>query len=153
VLDRQLRTSPQARILQPPGATLIYTDAEHPDGTAAAALAALPEVTLQQIPCGPDGRLDLAAVLADLGQRGINELHVEAGQRLSGAFIAAGLVDELLLYLAPKLLGPGLDLLQLPVLSRLADAPQLCFTDLARVGPDLRLLARPLSATPDWLTN
>ncbi|MFM2056328.1 MAG: hypothetical protein RLY71_713 [Pseudomonadota bacterium] len=151
VLDRQLRTPPGARILQPPGATLICTDADR--AAAAATFAALPGVTLQPIPCCADGRLDLAAVLAELGRRGINELHVEAGQRLSGAFIAAGLVDELLLYLAPKLLGPGLDLLQLPVLARLADAPQLCFTDLGRVGPDLRLLARLLTATPDWLTG
>ncbi|MEY8878532.1 MAG: bifunctional diaminohydroxyphosphoribosylaminopyrimidine deaminase/5-amino-6-(5-phosphoribosylamino)uracil reductase RibD [Leptothrix sp. (in: b-proteobacteria)] len=153
VLDRQLRTPPGARILQPPGATLIYTDAASAESTTATTLAALPGVTLQPVACGADGRLDLAAVLADLGRRGVNELHVEAGQHLSGAFVQAGLVDELLLYLAPKLLGPGLDLLQLPVLARLADAPQLCFTDLARVGPDLRLLARPLSATPDWLMD
>jgi diaminohydroxyphosphoribosylaminopyrimidine deaminase/5-amino-6-(5-phosphoribosylamino)uracil reductase len=143
VLDSQLRIDPAAQILQAPGQTLIYTAADQHGATPAERLAALPGVTLQPIGAGADGRLDLSAVLADLGRRGINELHVEAGQRLNGALVQAGLVDELLLYLAPKLLGPGRDLLQLPALQTLAGVTELEFTDIGRVGPDLRLLARP----------
>lgn len=143
VLDSGLRIDPQARLLQPPGATLIYTSADRHDTLRAGQLAALPGVTLQPIGSAGTSRPDLAAVLADLGRRGVNELHVEAGATLSGAFIAAGLVDELLLYLAPKLLGPGRELLQLPALQTLAQATELEFTDIARIGPDLRLLARP----------
>jgi diaminohydroxyphosphoribosylaminopyrimidine deaminase/5-amino-6-(5-phosphoribosylamino)uracil reductase len=143
VLDSQLRIDPAAQILQAPGQTLIYTAADQPAATPAERLAALPGVTLQPIGAGANGRLDLSAVLADLGRRGINELHVEAGQRLNGALVQAELVDELLLYLAPKLLGPGRDLLQLPALQTLAGVTELEFTDIGRVGPDLRLLARP----------
>ena len=73
----------------------------------------------------------------------INELHVEAGPRLNGALIQAGLVDEWLLYLAPKLLGQGRPLADWAGVTRLAEAPALRFTSVEPVGPDLRLLARP----------
>jgi diaminohydroxyphosphoribosylaminopyrimidine deaminase/5-amino-6-(5-phosphoribosylamino)uracil reductase len=88
------------------------------------------------------GRVDLAALLADLGGREINELHVEAGQTLNGALIEACLVDELLLYLAPKLLGQGADMASFGPLTQLAEALNLEFLSAERVGPDLRVLAR-----------
>jgi len=90
-----------------------------------------------------NGRVDLHAVLNDLAAHGINELHVEAGATLNGAFAAAGLVDEWLIYLAPMLLGQGAGLLQLGPWADLAPAPRLRWQDIRQVGPDVRLLARP----------
>lgn len=88
-------------------------------------------------------QVDLAAMLADLAQRAeLNELHVEAGYRLNGALARAGLVDDLLVYLAPKLLGTGAGMAQLGGLTALAQAPELEFRAQDRVGPDLRILAR-----------
>ncbi|MFZ4623752.1 MAG: bifunctional diaminohydroxyphosphoribosylaminopyrimidine deaminase/5-amino-6-(5-phosphoribosylamino)uracil reductase RibD [Rhodoferax sp.] len=91
-----------------------------------------------------DRRVDLAAMLQDLAARSINELHVEAGQRLNGALIRAGLVDELLIYLAPKLLGQGIGMTSLGPFSQLADALDLRFHGIEPVGHDLRILARPV---------
>lgn len=135
VLDRQLRIAPAARLLAQPGRTLILTRSG--DAQRAAALqnervrvAALPAFTL-------------AAVLAHLAQEQCNEVWVEAGPTLSGAFLQAGLVDELILYVAPKLLGDtARGLFQLPALSALADAVSLEFTDVRMVGGDLRIIAK-----------
>jgi diaminohydroxyphosphoribosylaminopyrimidine deaminase/5-amino-6-(5-phosphoribosylamino)uracil reductase len=93
---------------------------------------------------GPDGRVDLPAMLRQLGERGINELHVEAGAKLNGALLAAGLVDELLVYVAPCLLGdPARGMFDLPApLARLADRTTLTAASLERLGEDWRLLAR-----------
>ncbi len=88
------------------------------------------------------GKVDLMGMLQDLGRREVNELHVEAGQRLNGALIREGLVDELLLYLAPKLLGQGRDMASFGPLEDLGKALQLDFLSTQMVGPDMRLLAR-----------
>ena len=91
---------------------------------------------------GPGGKVDLAAMLKDLAQREVNELHLEAGHKLNGSFLREGLVDELLVYVAPKLLGPGRDIASLAPLQELAGAIGLEFTSVERVGADLRVLAR-----------
>jgi diaminohydroxyphosphoribosylaminopyrimidine deaminase / 5-amino-6-(5-phosphoribosylamino)uracil reductase len=88
------------------------------------------------------GKVDLAAMLLDLGKREINELHVEAGFKLNGSMIRAGVVDELLVYTAPKLLGPGMGMANTPALAALADAVQLDFKSAELVGEDLRIVAR-----------
>jgi diaminohydroxyphosphoribosylaminopyrimidine deaminase/5-amino-6-(5-phosphoribosylamino)uracil reductase len=91
-----------------------------------------------------DGRIDLAAMMTALAAEGINELHVEAGARLNGALLAAGLVDELLVYLAPCLLGDsarGMFALPAP-LDRLADRTPLRIVGVDPVGIDWRVLAR-----------
>ncbi len=91
----------------------------------------------------PQGKVDLGALMLELGRRGINELHVEAGGRLNGALLQAGLVDELLLYLAPCLIGAtARDLFNLPELLTLEGKHILSFHDVRRIGADLRLLAR-----------
>ena len=95
----------------------------------------------------PDGRVDLDAVLADLAARHVNELHVEAGARLNGALLRTGQVDELLLYLAPTLLGAGRDMAALGPFDALAQGLAFDFHDAARVGADLRILARNRVAT------
>ena len=72
-------------------------------------------------------KVDLAALLQDLGRREVNELHVEAGHKLNGSLVREGLVDEFLVYLAPKLLGPGLGMVNLTPLDRLEDGVSMHF--------------------------
>ena len=82
-------------------------------------------------------------LMQELGRRGINELHVEGGYRLSGALVAAGLVDELLLYQAPCLIGDAArGMLDMPSLLSLENKQQLTIRDVRMVGSDLRVLAR-----------
>ena len=90
------------------------------------------------------GKVDLAAMLKDLAAQEINEVHVEAGHKLNGSLWRAGLVDELLLYLAPRLLGEGAGIAALGPFSALDQAPALAWLDVDRVGPDVRLRARGL---------
>ena len=91
---------------------------------------------------GANDKVDLAAMVRDLGQREINELHVEAGSKLNGSLIREGLVDEYLLYLAPMLLGPGPGLAALAPLSELTQSVKLEFKSTQMVGLDLRVIAR-----------
>jgi diaminohydroxyphosphoribosylaminopyrimidine deaminase/5-amino-6-(5-phosphoribosylamino)uracil reductase len=109
--------------LEAVGATVIYLPGTHADGT-------------------PTGKVDLAAMLRDLGKREINELHVEAGHKLNGSLVREGLVDEFLVYLAPKLVGQGAGMADFGPLTELAGALPLEFKSTAMVGPDLRILAR-----------
>jgi diaminohydroxyphosphoribosylaminopyrimidine deaminase / 5-amino-6-(5-phosphoribosylamino)uracil reductase len=92
------------------------------------------------------GQVDLRLMLQDLAKREINELHVEAGATLNGALISAGLVDEFLIYLAPKLLGGkdanGRGMADFSPLDDLTQAMSLDFVSINKVGPDVRLLAR-----------
>jgi diaminohydroxyphosphoribosylaminopyrimidine deaminase/5-amino-6-(5-phosphoribosylamino)uracil reductase len=87
-------------------------------------------------------KVDLSAMLRDLAGRQINELHLEAGHRLNGSFIREGLVDEFLVYLAPKLIGQGQDMANFGPLTELAGAVPLEFISTTLIGPDLRILAR-----------
>jgi diaminohydroxyphosphoribosylaminopyrimidine deaminase/5-amino-6-(5-phosphoribosylamino)uracil reductase len=101
------------------------------------------ERKVQVLRCGgADERVDLAALLTELGHRGINELHVEAGATLSGALVRQGLADELLLYLAPVFLGPGRGLLDLPKLDDLESLARWQLRELRDIGGDVRILAR-----------
>ncbi len=141
VVDSALRTPADAALFKAQRRVLIYTAQSDADSARAAALKAR---GAEVIPL-PDqsGRVDLAALLADLARREINELHVEAGAKLNGALLESGLVDELLLYVAPRLLGSGRGVAEIPALANLAEAPALEFLSVERIGPDLRLLARP----------
>ena len=88
------------------------------------------------------GKVDLPAMMKDLARREINELHVEAGSKLNGSLVREGLVDELLVYLAPKLIGEGRGMLQWGPLAELTHALPLDFTAVDKVGRDVRLVAR-----------
>ncbi len=88
------------------------------------------------------GKVDLPALLHELARRGCNEVHVEAGFKLNGSLVRAGLVDELLVYLAPMLLGDAQGMLHLPALADLAHARRLAFREVTQVGDDVRILAR-----------
>lgn len=138
VVDARLELSPSARLLD--GKPVLVACA-----TADAARAATLQARQAEIVALPDtkGQVDLAALLTELGRRGINELHVEAGQGLNGAWLKAGWVDEILLYLAPTLVGDAArGLFRLPALTDLAQAHRLRFHDVRSVGQDLRILAR-----------
>jgi diaminohydroxyphosphoribosylaminopyrimidine deaminase/5-amino-6-(5-phosphoribosylamino)uracil reductase len=139
IVDSALATPPTARILDAPGRVLIYA-ADAPTERAAALRSRGAEIVV--LP-NAAGKVDLAAMLRDLAVREINELHVEAGEKLNGSFIREGLVDEFLLYLAPKMLGPGRGLAALSPLERLDDAVALRFDSVEQVGDDLRVTARP----------
>ena len=139
IVDSRLDTPPVARILDAPGQVLIY--AAQPDETRRAPLEARgAQIALA---AGPSGKVDLAAMLLDLGQRGINELHVEAGHKLNGSFVREGLVDEFLIYIAPKLVGTARGLAAFGPLTRLEDGVNLRFVSVTPMGPDLRIIARP----------
>jgi diaminohydroxyphosphoribosylaminopyrimidine deaminase/5-amino-6-(5-phosphoribosylamino)uracil reductase len=98
---------------------------------------------------GAKQKTDLSALLADLATREVNELHLEAGHKLGGSFLREGLVDELLLYMAPRLLGPGAGLAHIGPFDSLAQSLDWQFTNVRRVGPDLRILARRMSGEPN----
>lgn len=139
ILDRRLRTPAGSHVLDGRAPTLLLHAA---DATVPAHLAACERVAVAE----RDGRLDLHAVLAELARRHVNELHVEAGPTLSGALVAEGLADELVLYIAPVLLGDAArPLLQLPSLAAMADRWNLRVLDQRMLGPDLRLRLRPLA--------
>ncbi|MDB5819646.1 MAG: riboflavin biosynthesis protein RibD [Rhizobacter sp.] len=140
IVDSRMQVPTTARILAGPGAALVYAAAESAERRARLEATGA-EVAIAS---NPQGKVDLAAMLDDLGRRGINELHVEAGYKLNGSMVREGLVDEFLIYIAPALLGSGLGLAAFGPLDRLEDAPRLRFHDVTRLGDDLRVLARPL---------
>ncbi|MGA1289253.1 MAG: bifunctional diaminohydroxyphosphoribosylaminopyrimidine deaminase/5-amino-6-(5-phosphoribosylamino)uracil reductase RibD [Rubrivivax sp.] len=144
VIDSRLEIDAGARILQPPGEVLLYCAQDHAGSARASSLrAAAPNLSIVAAPADAKGKTDLLAVIEDLAARGVNELHVEAGHRLNGSLLRAGLVDELLVYLAPKLLGSGRGMAEIGPLQDLAQATEMAFIDVAPVGRDLRLRARP----------
>jgi diaminohydroxyphosphoribosylaminopyrimidine deaminase / 5-amino-6-(5-phosphoribosylamino)uracil reductase len=144
VLDRRRQVDRKARILAPPGEVLLFAAAKSQakrtgKRKAASADERLGDARVERVRL-VRGHLDLKRVFARLGELAINEVLVEAGPRLSGALLAAGLVDEWLLYLAPSLLGPDAKpLASFARLSKLSRAPRLQVLDAQPVGPDLRL--------------
>ena len=138
VVDSKLQTPLDAHIFEPERRLFIYA-AEQNDVRK----ASLEErgATVVYMP-GPNGKVDLAAMLRDLAVREINEVHVEAGQKLNGSLIREGLVDELLVYMAPRLIGIGQEIASFGPLENLGDALELQFLSTQMVGNDLRLLAR-----------
>jgi diaminohydroxyphosphoribosylaminopyrimidine deaminase / 5-amino-6-(5-phosphoribosylamino)uracil reductase len=139
VVDSKLQAPPQSRVFDPPGTVLVYAAQ---DDTVRAAALAQRGVRVVQAPA-INGKVDLQAMLADLARQGINELHVEAGHKLNASLLRASLVDELLVYLAPTLLGQGRDMAAFGPLARLADGLPLQFMSVERLGEDLRIIARP----------
>lgn len=138
VLDRQLRTPPHAALFRSSSPVWIFT-------TSASSRSALEEAgaRVDEMPASAHG-LDLHAVLAELAAREINEVMVEAGPTLSGAFVAADLADEIVIYSSPKLLGHAArGALTLPRFTALEQCPDLDIVDIRAVGRDWRITARP----------
>ncbi|KGL55589.1 bifunctional diaminohydroxyphosphoribosylaminopyrimidine deaminase/5-amino-6-(5-phosphoribosylamino)uracil reductase RibD [Pantoea ananatis] len=136
IVDSQNRVTPHHKLIEQSGETWLMrqqVDDRH-----------WPE-TVTQIPVPlRDSQLDLVALMMVLGQRQINSVWVEAGATFAGALIQAGLVDELIVYVAPKLLGnDARGLCQLAGLTQLADAPVFAFRDIRQVGDDVRLTLTP----------
>ncbi len=138
VVDSRLETPLDARVFMSGRRLFIYSAVQ--DAARQAALEAR-GAQVVHLP-GPGGKVDLAAMLRDLAGREVNELHVEAGHKLNGSLIRAALVDELLIYLAPKLVGEGRGMAHFGPLTDLSQAVAFEFLSSDRVGPDLRLLAR-----------
>jgi diaminohydroxyphosphoribosylaminopyrimidine deaminase/5-amino-6-(5-phosphoribosylamino)uracil reductase len=138
LIDSQLRVPATSQLFDSPGSALVYC------ARTAPAANTLRERGVEVIECGGrEGQVDLQAMLADLAQRGVNEVHVEGGPRLNAALIAADLVDEFLLYVAPKLIGPGQPIAALPQLNGLDEAPSLRILSATPCGDDLRIILRP----------
>lgn len=135
VFDHLGELSPTAKVLQ--GGALVYCSDQMPVG--------LPDnVEVVRLPDAKQtGKIDLPAALQDLGARGVNELHVEAGARLMGPMVQAGLVDELLVYLAPKLLGRNArEMFSINEPGKLSDALQFDLHEVIRLGDDVRIMMR-----------
>jgi diaminohydroxyphosphoribosylaminopyrimidine deaminase/5-amino-6-(5-phosphoribosylamino)uracil reductase len=94
------------------------------------------------------GKVNLPALMLELGRREVNELHVEAGSKLNASLVREGCVDELLVYLAPSIIGPGQGMFALPALAQLSGQHHLAFHAVSQVGPDLRILARFIPSEP-----
>lgn len=139
VVDSRMQTPLGANILIAGRACYIYA-AGQKEPEKEAALSAQ-GATVIHLP-NAQGKVDLRAMLQDLGQRGINELHVEAGHKLNGSLVREGLVDEILLYVAPRLLGAGRGIADFGPLTSLADGLALEFKTVDTVGEDLRIVAR-----------
>ena len=138
VMDSQLETPLTAKLFKPQRPVWIYCAVEHPERQMAL------ESLGAQVVCMPNssGKVDLAAMLKDLAQKQINEVHVEAGHKLNGSLLREDLVDELLTYLAPKLMGQGRGMTNLGPFTTLDDAKAFTFHEVTKIGPDLRILAR-----------
>jgi diaminohydroxyphosphoribosylaminopyrimidine deaminase/5-amino-6-(5-phosphoribosylamino)uracil reductase len=144
VLDSALRAPPGARMFNREGEALIFVSSALSDLTARAAARTRQGVRVEAVAPAAGGGLDLAAVLARLAALEANEIWVEAGARLAGALLAQRLVDELVLYVAPCLLGAdALPLALLPQLTSLEQRLALRFHEVTRIGADLRLVLRP----------
>jgi len=142
VLDRRRALRKTAHILAPPGDVLVFAA---PTATRKKVTGEerLGDARVERLRV-KRSHLDFAAVFARLAELEVNDVLVEAGPRLSGALLGAGLVDEWLLYVAPKLLGEGAKpLASLPRLTKLDAAPGFTVMDSKAVGPDLRLRLRP----------
>jgi diaminohydroxyphosphoribosylaminopyrimidine deaminase/5-amino-6-(5-phosphoribosylamino)uracil reductase len=139
ILDSRLRTPPDAKLLDLPGETLIVTGAVDADNEARLTRTGIRIVTLPT----QDGQLDLPAVLQYLGTLQINEVHLEAGATLCGALLQAGLLDELVIYMAPHLMGnTARGLFALPGLEQMSQRIKLSITDVRAVGDDWRITAK-----------
>ena len=138
IVDSRLDTPLAARTLAG-GNALIAAAVEHPERQRQFAAHGVETVVLPN----PHGKVELPRLMTELATRGVNELHVEAGWKLNGSLIRENCVDELLVYLAPCLLGgtaPGMA--ALPELEDLEARRRLRITDVLPVGGDLRILAR-----------
>jgi diaminohydroxyphosphoribosylaminopyrimidine deaminase/5-amino-6-(5-phosphoribosylamino)uracil reductase len=144
IVDSALRMSPRAKLLSLPGETVVFcTD----DGRRAELEQA--GASVRRVPAGPGG-VDLPTVLAALAREyHTNELLAEAGPGLAGSLMTCGLVDELVIYQAPHIMGSETrGMFETPRWRALGDGTRLAIIDVRCVGEDLRITARPLAANP-----
>ena len=138
IIDSRLETPLGSMVFEPDRKVFIY--ACSPDASKKIALESKGACVISMP--GAGGKVDLTAMLRDLAAREVNEVHVEAGHKLNGSLLSAGLVDELVVYLAPKLLGTAESMVTFGPLQSLTDAVPLTFLSAEMVGADLRVNAR-----------
>ena len=140
LIDSRLEASLDARLFQS-GQVLVAAAIDDAERIAAFSARGVEVVVLPNA----SGKVELSDLMRELGRRQLNEVHVEAGFKLNGSLLRAGLVDELLVYLAPSVIGASPNgMFNLPALDDLAQQRRLEFQDVARIGPDVRLIARVL---------
>jgi len=138
VVDSRFETSPGARLLKD-GRTLVAGAVENQRKIAALRAAGAETVVIPN----EHGKVELFKLIQDLARRELNEIHVEAGMKLNGSLLQAGVVDEVLVYLAPTLIGDsGRGMFSLPELTELSRVRSLRVREVERVGADVRILAR-----------
>ena len=137
IVDSKLETPLNAKLWPIQREVWIYCAKEDADRKAAL------EAKGAQVTCLPNaqGKVDLRAMQKDLGQRNINEVHIEAGFKLNGSLLTAGVVDELLVYLAPLLIGQGMGMANLGPFEALSQALKLDIQNVIPIGNDIRLIA------------
>jgi len=137
IVDSKLETPLNARLWDTQREVWIYCATGDTDRKAAL------EAKGARVMCLPNaqGKVDLRALVQDLGQKAINEVHIEAGFKLNGSLLAVGVVDELLVYLAPLLIGQGLGMASLGTFETLSQALKLKIQNVTTVGDDVRLIA------------
>jgi diaminohydroxyphosphoribosylaminopyrimidine deaminase/5-amino-6-(5-phosphoribosylamino)uracil reductase len=140
VVDARLKMPPRAKTLSLPGEVLVLTTRALDDPKAEALRAGGARV---ERVAGNEEHCDLRAVVEHLGAHEINDVWVEAGAGLNGALLQAGLIDELIIYMAPRLLGDSArGMFTVPMLESLGDGYRVTFDDFRKVGADLRITAR-----------
>jgi len=137
-VDSKFETPPSARLLKD-GRTLVAGAVEDKKRIAALEAAGAEVVIIPN----DSGKVELYKLMEELARRELNEIHVEAGTRLNGSLLQAGVVDELLVYLAPSVIGDsGRGMFNLPELTELSQTTALSIREVERIGEDLRILAR-----------
>jgi len=143
VVDNHLAFPTSAATLREPGGVIVATASSDDDRLEAVQTAGAEVLQLNTA----RGRVDLPKLMTSLGERGLNEILVEAGQSLNGALLANGLVDELIVYLNARVMGSsGRGMFALPVLETMERAMGFVITDTRMLGPDLRITLRPREA-------
>lgn len=146
VLDSKLRIPLNARLLKLPGDILIVTSIEDP---VKRDVLVSEHVEIVTLPPDTAGRPDLADVMSVLAEGQINEVLVECGSILAGALLSAQLVDEIILYVAPCILGNSAKgLFDIPALSSMKSRPPINIEEIRPVGPDFRIIAKPVLEKP-----
>ncbi len=145
IVDSRLQTPIDSKMLQPESlqtspVLIVYASDDKHQAEALSRCG----VELLKLP-DADGRVDLLALLSCLAQRGVNEVLLEAGQGLNGAFLHANLIDEFIFYYAPKLMGADAKaMFAIPELTEMQQVTDLQILDVRQVGQDIRLLAKPV---------
>jgi diaminohydroxyphosphoribosylaminopyrimidine deaminase/5-amino-6-(5-phosphoribosylamino)uracil reductase len=138
VVDSRFETPPSARLLKD-GKTIIAGAVKETDRIAALEKAGADTVVIPN----DRGKVELFKLMEELARRELNEIHVEGGTKLNGSLLQAGVVDELLVYLAPNVIGDsGRGMFELPEVTELSQAKAVEICEVERVGEDLRILAR-----------